>query len=87
MYKSLTNIRMAYELYLATVHCIGRLSHVVEVVDTQAEAETWVRGEERNGQKPLTVLREDPIVWCPVKHCHMKRQKPVRNYRELLLQD
>ena len=74
---------MTYELYLTTMHCIGRLKHVVGAVDTLAEAEAWISGEHPEGLRFSTVLREDPIAYCPVKHCHMKRQKPAFTYREV----
>jgi len=71
---------MTYELRLTTIHCIGRQDHLVGSVDTQAEAEAWARGATRPGMKLSAVPDKDPIVWCPVTHCHMKRQKPVRSY-------
>lgn len=71
-----------YELHLTTIHCIGRLDHVVGVVDTEAEAMEWVKGSADGAWKPVRIPKDDPIVWCPVKHCHMKRQKAARSYGE-----
>ena len=71
---------MVYELHLTTMHCIGRLDRVVGTVGSQKEAEAWACGDNDGGPDPGRALQEDPIVWCPVKHCHMKRQKPVRSY-------
>ena len=71
-----------YELHLTTIHCIGRLDHVVGVVGTEAEVMEWVAGSADGARKPVRIPKDDPIVWCPVKHCHMKRQKTVRSYRD-----
>ena len=73
---------MAYELHLTTIHCIGRLNHVVGTTDTEAEAKAWVERSTDGALKPGGIPKDDPMVWCPVKHCHMKRQKPVRSYCE-----
>ena len=78
---------MTYELYLTTVHCIGRLNHVVGVVDTDEEARAWVEGKAVGSPKPARIPKDDPIVWCPVKHCHMKRQKIIRSYHEIRQED
>jgi hypothetical protein len=72
-----------YELHLETIHCIGRLNHVAGTTDTEAEARAWVAGNGDYAPKPARIPKEDPIVWCPVKHCHMKRQKALRSYREV----
>lgn len=74
---------MRYELCVSTIHCIGRLNHVVGVVETEAEARAWVEGSGDGAFKPARIPKEDPIVWCPVKHCHMKRQKTVRSCHEI----
>ncbi len=71
-----------YELHLETIHCIGRLNHVVGVTDTEEEAKAWVKGVADSALKSVRIPKDDPIVWCPVKHCHMKRQKPARSYQE-----
>ena len=68
-----------YELHLTTMHCIGRLNHVVGTADSEDEANAWAGGV----LKPPRIPKDDPIVWCPVKHCHMKRQKAVRSYRKV----
>lgn len=72
---------MKYQLSVSTIHCIGRLNHVVGLVDNRDEAEAWVNGQKKNGLGLSAVLKEDPIVWCLVKQCHMKRQKPVLTYQ------
>ena len=76
-----------YELHLATIHCIGRLNHVVGIADTEAEARAWVEGSADGVLTAMRVPKDDPIVWCPVRHCHMKRQKAVRSYREVVQKD
>ena len=78
---------MKYQLCVSTVHCIGRLNHVVGVVDKQAEAKAWVNGLADGGFKPALIPEDDPMAWCPVKHCHMKRQKPARSYHEKAVDD
>jgi len=76
-----------YELHLATIHCIGRLNHVVGTTDTEAEAKAWVEGSADGALTAVRVPKDDPIVWCPVKHCHMKRQNAVRSYLEKAQED
>ena len=71
-----------YELHLETIHCIGRLNHVVGTTDKEGEAKAWADRSNDAKLKGPCIPKDDPIVWCPVKHCHMKRQKPVRSYRE-----
>jgi len=71
-----------YNLVISSIHCIGRLNHVVGVVDTEEEAKGWVEGVADGELKSVRIPKDDPIVWCPVKHCHMKRQKTVRSYQE-----
>jgi len=72
---------MKYELCMSTIHCIGRLNHVVGVAETEADAKTWVGGGSSENLKGVGIPKDDPIVWCPVKHCHMKRQNPIRSYQ------
>ena len=71
-----------FELVISSIHCIGRLNHVVGVTDTEEEANVWVKGLADGVLTPAPIPKDDPIVWCPVKHCHMKRQKPARSYHE-----
>jgi hypothetical protein len=76
-----------YKLHLETIHCIGRLNHVVWTTDTEAEAKAWVQGSADGSLTARRMPENDPIVWCPVEHCHMKRQKAVRSYREMVQKD
>ena len=71
-----------YQLRYGYMHCVGRTTYIAGTVDTQAEALQWVAAQSvlKTGNR---VPDEDPVRWCPVKHCHMKRQKPWFAFREV----
>lgn len=74
---------MPYELLYGTVHCTGRISYSAFTVATLDDATQWcsdVHGAENDA---LRVPETDPLRWCPVRHCHMKRQRPWRAFREI----
>jgi hypothetical protein len=71
-----------YQLQYGYMHCVGRTTYAAGTADTQAEALKWVKAQ--SVSKPcIRVPDEDPVQWCPVKHCHMKRQKPWFAFREV----
>jgi hypothetical protein len=70
-----------YELSYGYVHCIGRTAYHVGFVDCRDAAEAWVRRNQARDTEPIRVPDKDPIRWCPVRHCHMKFQKPWFAYR------
>jgi hypothetical protein len=76
------DLTIMYELHLETIHCIGRLNHVVGTTDTETEAKAWVEGSMDGALKPAPVPKDDPMVWCPVTHGRMRCQKPIRSYGE-----
>lgn len=70
-----------YELIYGTMHCTGKKIYSAGVVKTLGEAEEWVLAH-RNGRGGRLPLPEhDPVRWCPVRHCHMKRQRPWVDFR------
>ena len=71
-----------YELLITTLHCMGRMKHVVGKTDTEAEARAWVGNVDGDHLDRPRVPSDDPVAWCPVRHCHMKRQKGVRSYQK-----
>ncbi len=70
-----------YQLQYGYMHCVGRTTYSAGSVDTQAKALAWVQSQARDNP-PVRVPDEDPVRWCPVRHCHMKRQKPWFAFRE-----
>jgi hypothetical protein len=83
MMKEPAQTPFRYELIYAYLHCIGRMEYRAGVVDTEAEAEEWVRARQKEKTWRMRVPDEDPVRWCPVRHCHMKRQTPWFSYREV----
>ncbi len=72
-----------YQLLYGYLHCVGRKVYAVGTVETEEEALEWVEagtGSERFKTRPQD---DDPVRWCPVHHCHMKRQKPWFSYVEV----
>ena len=71
-----------YELQYGCMHCVGRTVYSAGTVDTEEQARDWVTA--RTGTRPdhPGIPDDDPIRWCPVQHCHMKRQKPWFGYRK-----
>ena len=73
---------MPYELLYGTVHCTGRITYVAGTVATKDDAMRWCSGKDENRGRNTRIPETDPLRWCPVRHCHMKRQRPWRSYRE-----
>jgi hypothetical protein len=69
------------ELLYGFVHCVGRTLYHTGFADSDAAAERWVRKQIDGTPEHLVVPEADPVRWCPVRHCHMKRQKPWFGYR------
>ena len=72
-----------YELQYGFMHCVGRTVYSAGTADTEEQARDWVAA--RTGIRTVHpgIPDDDPIRWCPVRHCHMKRQKPWFAYRKL----
>jgi len=66
-----------YRLMVRYMHCIGPQDYEVGRAQTVEEAEEWKASHQVNGGKRFTVPDNDPVRWCPVRHCHMKIQTPV----------
>jgi len=66
-----------YRLMVRYMHCIGPQDYNVGYADTREEALKWKERRHVNNKKCFTVPEDDPVRWCPVRHCHMKIQTPV----------
>jgi len=71
-----------YELQYGFMHCVGRTAYSAGTVATEEEARAWVASRSRSRAAFPGIPDGDPIRWCPVRHCHMKRQRPWFAYRE-----
>ena len=71
-----------YRLEFGYMHCIGRTVYSAGTADTEEQARAWVTARSVSRPDDPVVPNEDPIRWCPVRHCHMKRQKPWFAYSE-----
>ena len=65
-----------YELVYGYMHCIGRTVYTAGFAESRQAAEEWVHRHRKSNGSPLAAPKEDPVRWCPVRHCHMKRQQP-----------
>lgn len=72
-----------YELIYGYVHCIGKTTYHAGFVEFVDEAEKWVRQNQCESRGHTRVPENDPIRWCPVRHCHMKAQKPWFAWRRV----
>ena len=72
---------MAYELLYGTVHCTGRITYNAGTVPTKDDALNWCETPPEAVTDKMRVPETDPLRWCPVRHCHMKRQRPWRAFR------
>jgi hypothetical protein len=71
-----------YELIFGFVHCIGRTEYHAGFADTEEAATEWVRLAQQGKGGRIVIPEADPVRWCPVRHCHMKRQKPWFRYQK-----
>ena len=69
------------ELLYGYLHCTGRTQYHGGYAADEAAADRWVRKQVRTGGGRKHVPEDDPVRWCPVRHCHMKRQKPWFGFR------
>lgn len=77
----MTAVTGPYELIYGFVHCVGRTYYHAGYADSQDEASRWVAQHTGDTRLKIGVPETDPARWCPVRHCHMKRQKPWFGYR------
>lgn len=73
----------SYELIYGYMHCIGKTTYPAGVADSREAAEQWVRQKQCAKHPAIRVPDSDPIRWCPVRHCHMKAQKPWFAWRRI----
>lgn len=74
---------MIYELLYGTVHCTGRITYTAGTVDNRDDALRWCSDPCGTTGQVMRIPESDPLRWCPVRHCHMKRQHPWRGFREI----
>jgi hypothetical protein len=72
-----------YELQYGYMHCVGRTTYSAGTADTEEQARDWVSARTGTRADHPGIPGDDPIRWCPVRHCHMKCQKPWFAYRKL----
>jgi len=70
-----------YQLIMRYMHCVGPKDYNVGHANTKEEALQWIKNHQGNNKKRFKVPENDPIRWCPVRHCHMKVQAPVFFFR------
>lgn len=70
-----------YELVYGYQHCVGRTQYHGGYAEDEAAAHRWVRQKTEAENGRVRVPDEDPVRWCPVRHCHMKRQRAWFGYR------
>lgn len=71
-----------YRLEYGYMHCVGRTVYTAGTVDSEEQARAWVATRSGDQAGRLRTPQDDPICWCPVRHCHMKRQTPWFSYRK-----
>ncbi|MCP3951625.1 MAG: hypothetical protein GY697_05320 [Desulfobacterales bacterium] len=76
-----------YRLEFGYMHCIGRTVYTAGTADTEEKARAWVYDQSIDNSDGPVIPTDDPIRWCPVRHCHMKRQKPWFAYSEKVSED
>ena len=69
------------ELVYGYQHCVGRTQYHFGYADGEEAADRWARRKTRENGGRVRVPDADPVRWCPVGHCHMKRQQPWFGYR------
>lgn len=65
-----------FELVYGFIHCRGRTSYSAGYVDTDREAEAWVRNHREGCAHPPEWICDDPFGDCRAALCPLKRQKP-----------
>lgn len=68
-------------------HCIGRTVYEAGTADTEEQAQDWVAARSASRSDAPGLPMDDPIRWCPVRHCHMKHQKTWFAYSEKIYDD
>jgi len=72
-----------YRLEYGYMHCVGRTAYIAGTADSEKQARAWVDAQSRKPAGSLCTPDNDPIRWCPVRHCHMQRQRPWFSYRKM----
>jgi len=72
-----------YRLEYGYMHCVGRTVYTAGTVDSEEQARAWVAARSGSPAGLGCPPETDPIRWCPVRHCHMKRQSPWYSFRKL----
>jgi hypothetical protein len=70
-----------FELIYGTIHCRGKTTYSLGVVDTEEEARLWVKNNQEGKCRPLKIPPDDPVRTCKAAYCPFKGQKPWVSYR------
>jgi hypothetical protein len=70
------NMNEQFELIYGFIHCRGKTTYHAGYVDTEAQAEAWVRDHREGTSRTVKIPLEDPISYCKAALCPLKRQKP-----------
>jgi hypothetical protein len=65
-----------FELLYGFIHCRGKTTYCAGFVDTQAQAEAWVRNYSEGIFRMVKIPPEDPICYCKASYYSLKRQRP-----------
>lgn len=65
-----------FELIYGFIHCRGKTTYSAGYVDTEAQAEAWVRNQQEGTSRKVKIPPEDPLRYCKATFCPLKRQKP-----------
>lgn len=70
-----------FELIAQYQHCYGRTQHSIGMVESESEAQEWVRQKMGNTDEPLIQIEKDPVCTCTASFCPLKFQRPIYTYR------
>ena len=65
-----------FELLYGFIHCRGKTTYCAGYVDTEDEAEAWVRNQQEGTSLKVKIPPEDPLCYCRAALCPLQRQKP-----------
>lgn len=71
-----------FKLMCDYIHCFGKHSFSVGLVESEDEANTWLEEKRQSGFRP-SLPKDDPIRTCPVARCPFKKQIPRLSIRKV----
>jgi len=75
-FHGILNMKEQFELIYGFIHCRGKTTYSAGQLDTEEEAEAWVRNHREGLAIKMKVPPEDPIRYCRATWCPFKKQKP-----------